>query len=241
MNFKKSYLLWIVDAQNDFFDETYAVHDWTSHKTRMQKPALSVPRSKNIRHNLNLLSSYARNTKNWCTSGSLDTHTEQDVKHFSRWPIHCLKGFAGYFPIVEVDDRDWNEHEKPITRITMEKLSDAALNCHLSHLNLNPLFFEKGERPEDTDPNTCNSCRVNPNVAPAMEIIQPKIIVICGLALGYCVKEARDYFKELGYKVALVTDAIKEFSAEELALYGKWHAEGDVLVHTSDVLEGKLV
>lgn len=140
-----------------------------------------------------------------------------------------------------MDGREWNEFEKPIAKVEMAKLSPEGLAYYRSQLNnFNPLFFEKGERPEDTDPNACNSCRVNPNVGPMLSLIAPKTIVICGLALGYCVKEARDYFKELGYKVALVTDAIKEFSAEELALYGKWHSEGDTLVHLRDVLEGKL-
>jgi nicotinamidase-related amidase len=230
-------LLWIVDTQNDFFDTEYEVYGQASRA----KPALSVPGSKIIRENLGLLSAYTKRTENWCSSGSLDAHTDQDVKHFSRWPVHCLKGYAGYFPIPEVDARDWNEFEKPIARITMKNQSDASLDYYRGLLGLHHLvFFEKGERPEDTDPNACNSCRVNPNVAPMLSLLQPKMIVICGLALGYCVKEARDYFKELGYKVALVTDAIKEFSAEELALYGKWHAEGDILVHTSDVIEGKL-
>jgi len=233
------FLLWIVDAQNDFFDEEYNVYDGTSHTTRKQKPALGVPGSRGIRENLRLLVNYAQNTKDWRISGSLDAHTAQDVKHFSRWPVHCLKGSAGYFPIPEVDNRDWYEVERSIAKIEMGKMLVIALKKYYL-AGKDPLFFEKGERLEDSDPNACNSCRVNPNVAPALEIIQPKVIAICGLALGYCVKEARDYFKELGYKVALVTDAIKEFSAEELALYGKWHADGDVLVHTSDVTAGKL-
>ena len=236
---EKPYVLWVVDAQNDFFDEEYDVYDWTSHVARKQKPALAVPGSKGIRENLGSLVRYAQGAKDWRVLGSLDAHTDKDVKHFSRWPVHCMKGFAGYFPIPEVDDRDWYEIERPIAKVGMEKISDSALRQYYL-AGAGPLFFEKSERPEDTDPNACNSCRVNQNVAPALEVVKPKVVAICGLALGYCVKEARDYFKELGLKVELVTDAIKEFSVDELALYGQWKREGDFLVHTSDVIEGKL-
>lgn len=234
-------LLWVVDTQNDFFDEPYEVFDWTARKSRMQNPTLPVPGSHSIRENLGKLVKYTlANSKEWITSGTLDAHTHQDVNHFSRWPVHCLKGTPGYFPIHEVDNRDWYEHEHPIPRVPMQKLSYKALEATITPIYNEIVFFEKGERAEDNDPDACNSCRVNPNVAPALEIWKPELIVVCGLALGYCLKEARDYFKELGYKVAVVTDASKEFAAEELALYGKWHAEGDKLVHTHDVLNAKL-
>lgn len=93
MSTEKPYLLWIVDAQNDFFDEVYEVYDWTTHKRRLQKPSLSVPDSITIRLNLAILRNHASKKPDWLISGSLDTHTERDVKHFSRWPIHCLKGY----------------------------------------------------------------------------------------------------------------------------------------------------
>lgn len=234
-------LLWIVDTQNDFFDSPYEVWGKGNPRPqhlRLQSPGLAVPDSFTIRENLRELVEYAKVQKTWKLAGSLDSHTHLDVKHFSQWPIHCLKGQPGYFPIPEVDDRLW--YEESIPTVGMQAYTQQELERLIPPLHREIVFFEKGERPDDTDPNACNSCRVNPNVEPALRLMHPDLIVICGLALGYCVKEARNYFKELGYPVALVTDAIKEFSAEELTLYGSWHAEGDKLVHTADVLAGKL-
>lgn len=240
-------VLWNVDAQNDFFDAPF---DDAGEKVswelprfsrpsatkpvsgKIYDPGLAVPGSDYIRPHLQSLHEYAQKTPDWRVMGSMDNHTEADVKHLGKWPKHCMKGTPGQYLIEEI--RTGKEGWIPLEALSADELEKRIRGASGS------VYFEKHERPEDTDPDACNSCRVNPNVAPALTLLQPKVIALTGVALGYCIKEARDYFKELGYKVALVTDAIKEFSADELSLYGTWKEEGDLLVHTSDVLAGRL-
>lgn len=226
-------VIWDVDTQNDFFDSDF------EYEGKVYKPQLGVPGAGSIRSNLKELLTYASSNPNYRIMGSVDAHTDADVKHFAKWPKHCKIGTPGQLKIEETNLENTGY-------VPMEKLSDDRLGDLIYEYQgpyderQGPLYFEKSERKEDLDPDACNSARVNPNVAPILEKLEPKVIAVCGVALGYCVKEAVEYFLELGYKVALVTDAIKEFSADELALYSDWKARGAYLVHTRDVLAGKL-
>jgi len=225
-NGKNGYILWDVDTQNDFFDSKF------TYQGRTYDPKLGVPEAGSIRPNLQKLIHYAITKPGWRVMGTVDAHTEADKKHLSKWPKHCMKDTPGQLKIEETRLED-------TIFIGMEDLSERLLEKYVVE-DKGAVYFEKHERPQDTDPDACNSAAVNPNVAKALKKINPKLITVTGVALGYCVKEAVNYFLDLGYKVALVTDAIKEFSPDELTLYADWKNHGAILVHTRDVLAGKL-
>lgn len=221
------YILWDVDTQNDFFDREF------EYEGKWFKPALPVPESGDIRPNLAKLISNAKIMPGWRIMGSVDAHTEDDVRHIKKWGKHCMKETLGQTKIYETYPAHGAEYI-PAEKIQKEELEE------IIQRKTTPVYFEKHERPQDEDPDACNSVRVNANVEEALKIAKPKVIAVAGVVLGYCVKGAVDYFLDLGYKVALVTDAIKEFSPDELTLYADWKKRGAVLVHTRDVLQGKL-
>lgn len=222
----KTIIVWDVDTQQDFFDSEFVEHE------RVYKPALAVPGAGAMRQNMHDILSYASNREGYRIMGSVDAHTYKDKKHFEKWPVHCRKETPGQLKIPET-------RLAGTKFIPMDALTDEDLEAQVVNYS-GPVYFEKRERPTDTDADACNSCRVNENVAPALEAVEPGVIAVTGVVLGYCVKEAVDYFLELGYKVAIVTDAVKEFAADELALYAGWKNRGVMLLHTRDVLAGKL-
>ncbi|MBI4144098.1 hypothetical protein HY486_02535 [Candidatus Woesearchaeota archaeon] len=224
MRAQKTSILWLTDTINDFFDTRF------SHNGKVYVPGLPVAGSSVIRPNLKQLVTYAWTNPNWKILGGVDAHTT-DVKHFSKWPKHGVKGTPGQMQIEETKLPD--AVYVPIECVSKEKLE--------SIVNFNePVYFEKAERSTDVGADASLSPRVNYNVAPALAMIEPRVIVLAGLVLGYCVKEAKDYFVELGYKIAVVSDAVKEFDKSELALLDSWEKEGVLLVKTEDIMQGKL-
>jgi|GEM_PF-3675490 len=219
------FVLWDVDTQNDFFDTPF------THEGVTYQPSLPVPDARSIRTNLKQLVQYATTHNNWRLLGSVDAHTKDDVRHLAAWGTHCMQGTPGAQKISET--------YLPTTRFVPAK---KLLPEHLERIvtNEQPIYFEKHEWKEDATANDCNSCAANRNVEPALRQLQPKTIALCGVVLGYCVKDAANYFLEKGYRVALITDAIKEFAADELAQYASWKDRGVLLLHTRDILNGTL-
>ncbi|MEK6964430.1 MAG: hypothetical protein AABX70_08480 [Nanoarchaeota archaeon] len=223
---KNPIIVWKVEPINDFFDEPFTQNGM------VYQPKLAVPGSKSIRENLSLVARYAANTPGYRDMGTVDDHTANDIMHVKKWGMHSERGTAGQALIHEVQLPN-TLYIPQTTEVDPKLVAEATLHT-------GPVYFFKHERTEDTDADACNSPRANPNIAATLAEIKPSLILLGGVVLGYCVKDARDYFRELRYRVGHVTDATKEFAADELALYGKWKEEGDLLVHTYDVLVGKL-
>lgn len=229
-------VIWDVDTQNDFFDRWFLQRHETIVSMLMSEPiaqvapALGVPGSHTILENLGVLVNYATSTPGYRLMGSVDAHDGTEA-HCRKWPAHCIKGTTGQEKINETTTRN-------AAYVTMERSQVRALEELVG--SRRPLYFEKTQRPEDPDPDYCNSVRVNPNVERALELVDPKLIAVSGVVLGYCVKSAVEYFLELGYKVAVITDAIKEFDPNELTLYKEWADRGVLLTNTRTVMSGGL-
>ncbi len=226
-------VLWDVDTQNDFFGR-----DFESNGTSY-KPALGIPGSESIRENLRKIIQYTYNNDNWRIMGSVDAHTIKDKLHLAKWPIHCIKGTPGQLKIPET--------QLPETVfIPMKKLEREELEEILEKNKA--VYFEKSELPNAKNADECNSCKVNPNIETMLDLVRPKLIILDGVALDFCVKEAYNYFKSmtsfdqrdsLNYRLGLVTDAIKEFNPEALSLYGRWKTKERILTNTEQVLAGQ--
>lgn len=212
-------VLWVVDAQNDFFDRPYDGG----------QPALAVPGAVDIADNLGKVVQYAWKQPGWYVSGTVDAH-DDDPLHFAKWPKHCVKGTPGQLHIAE-------------TRLQYAVFVPVESGAYVGDLT-EPVFFEKKERSYHTEPDESTSPKCNDNIKPYLERIKPRAIVIAGVVLGFCVKEAVEYFLEMNYAVAVVQDAIKEFAPEELQLYTEWERRGVLLTSTEEVvseaLEAKL-
>ena len=231
-------IIWDVDTQNDFFDvrfeddksEPIGEHPRDHYPIYQEiEPKLPVPDARTVTDNLVKLL-MLEEKPGYRVMGSVDAHVGTE-EHCKKWPAHCIRGTVGQEKIVP-----------PLFRarryISMEHWTNESLDVLVE--SRRALYFEKTQRPEDTDPDYCNSVRVNPNVEYVLEKVNPGMIAVCGVVLGYCVKGAVEYFLDLGYKVAVITDAIKEFDPNELKLYKEWADRGVLLTNTRTVTSGGL-
>jgi nicotinamidase/pyrazinamidase len=138
------------------------------------------------------------------------------------FPPHCLRGSSGQAKIPETALRDPLLIEPdPVDAGDIEKRVREHAGDILFHKHRFDVFS-------------------NPNVAPALEAIDPSEIVIYGVALDVCVHYAVEGL--LAWRpqtrIAAVIDATKAIVADEGdALLRSWRERGVELILTTDALE----
>ncbi len=208
-------IFWDVDTQYDFM---------------MPDGKLYVPEAETIIPNLEKLTRYAR--KNGIPIlGSVDYHSPTDPEISDNpdfretFPPHCLKGEPGQEKI---------EATRPLKPLWID-------STPMEEETLRRLIFEHdGEiifRKQRFDVFS------NPNVIPALNIVQPERIVVYGVALDVCDKYAIEGFLKIGkYDLWLVEDATKPIYKEEAQkLLDEWSKKGVRIVKTSDIVEKEIL
>ncbi len=208
-------IFWDVDTQYDFM---------------MPDGKLYVPEAEQIIPNLERLTRYARE-KGIPILGSVDYHNPDDPEISDNpdfretFPPHCLKGDPGQEKIDAT--RPLNPLWIDSTPMDVEQLRKLIQN------HQGEIIFRKQRFDVFT----------NPNVVPALEIIQPERIVVYGVALDVCDKFAIEGFLKLGkYQIWLVEDATKPIYKEEAArLLEQWSKKGVKIVQTTDIVEKEVL
>ncbi len=208
-------IFWDVDTQYDFM---------------MKDGKLYVPNAEEIIPNLEKLYNYARKNEIQII-GSADYHTLQDEEisdnpdYLNTFPPHCLQNTSGWERI---------DATKPLNPLYID-------SSPLSREELEKMIRDhKGEiifRKQKFDVFS------NPNVDPVLEIINPKEIVVFGVALDVCDAYAIEGFLKRGkYKIYLVEDAAKPIYEERgKQLIEKWKTEGVEIIKTDDIVEKNIL
>ncbi|MGB9772978.1 MAG: cysteine hydrolase family protein [Bacteroidota bacterium] len=204
-------IFWDVDTQIDF-----VMHDGK----------LAVPEAEEIISNLARLTDFAR-AKGIPLLGSVDYHSLDDPEISSNpdfretYPPHCLKGTPGQAKIPATAPRNplWIESQS----YDMKELQ-AMVSSHTGEIIFRKQRFDVFS---------------NPNVDAVLSVIDPKVIVVYGVALDVCDAYAIEGFLQRGkYSVYLVEDATKPIRKDEgEALKRSWAERGVTIVQTSDVVE----
>ncbi|MCP2520082.1 cysteine hydrolase [Candidatus Aminicenantes bacterium AC-708-M15] len=146
---------------------------------------------------------------------SVDAHMENDPE-FEKFPPHCIKGKPGYEKIPETRVQDYEIIENKPMEIEVSPGKEIIIEKQAFSL------FE------------------NINTENILKKIGRTIAVIFGVATEYCVRASALGFLERGYKVFIVTDAIKEISKEEgEKALEELKNKGAKLITTDQILKGK--
>ena len=205
-------IFWDVDTQRDFMEP---------------EGSLYIPGSENIRENLGKLTQYARLNKIRIL-GSVDYHTERDPEidkenpdYKDTFPPHCMKDDPMQEKIMETrsDLTLW---------IDLDKYKDEKIEKIVN--GIGPIIFRKNELDVFS----------NPNIYPILDSIQPKNIVVYGLAIDFCVKMAIEgLLKQDKYNLYLVIDAIEGIDENNSKnLVEEWVEKGVKTVTTEAILQG---
>jgi nicotinamidase/pyrazinamidase len=154
--------------------------------------------------------------------GSVDAHTADDPE-FTTYPEHCVRGTPGQQLIPEA--------EVPrALYVRKEAYTPQQLDAIAAYRD-GPTTLEKQHPDVFTNPNTDE----------LLNRLKPKVVALYGVCTDICVNAAAEGFLQRGYTVAVVTDAIKEYSADAAkACKASWAGKGAHFMSTQDVLEGGL-
>lgn len=206
-------VFWDVDTQYDFI--------YPDGKLYVQGAEEIIP-------NLERLTRYAQENAVQII-GSVDYHSLEDEEiaedpdFNDTFPPHCMTGTAGQTKI------DATRPQNPLWIDYAEQGSDLEQKVR-SHRG--EIFFQK--RRFDVFSN--------PNVDRVLRVVRPSRIVLYGVTLDICDAYAVEGLLERGYRVHLVTDAVKPINEEKgLTLMARWNAKGVEMVKTVDVVEGDLL
>ncbi len=148
---------------------------------------------------------------------SADSHPEDDLE-FKQFPPHCLTGSAGNRKIKET-----YLPNAVVLRYFEEKTG-------FDPDELNGVIFTK---------NTFDVFS-NPHVEELLKEINPRKIILYGVATDYCVKAAAESLLERGYNVSIVEDAIKAVDEEQgKTVLENLQKAGASIIKTQDVLQIK--
>jgi len=208
-------IFWDVDTQRDFMEPAGSLY---------------VPGAENIRENLGKLTQYARLNKIRIL-GSVDYHSDMDSEivtenpdYKDTFPPHCMKDDPMQEKIMETrsDMTIWVDPEK----YQKDKIEEIVNG-------IGPIFFRKNEFDAFS----------NPNIYPVLNTIQPKKIVVYGVAIDFCVKMAIEgLLKPDKYSLYLVIDAIEGIDEENSKnLVESWVEKGVKSITTEAILQGSLV
>jgi len=177
------------------------------------KGSLYVPDAETIIENIRKLFSYAKELKIKILS-SVDAHKVDDPE-FKFFPVHCVKNTPGSQKIEASTCKD---------NIVIGNVEQ---NITESMLNHEQIIIEKQS----------HGFFDNKNSDKVIEGLEASNYVVFGVAADYCVKEAVLGLLKCGYKVTLVTDAIKATTqdGEKEAIKEMKHA-GTFFTNTEDVI-----
>jgi len=203
-------IFWDVDTQVDFM---------------MHVGKLSVPGAEEIIPNLSRLTSFARE-KSVPIFGSVDYHSMKDPEISENadfretFPPHCLQGTPGQEKIPASAPKNplWIE-STPYNPAELKKM----IESHGGEVIFRKQRFDVFS---------------NRNVDAVLSVIDPKAIVVYGVALDVCDAHAIEGFLKRGkYTVYLVEDAAKAIRPEEGETLKKdWISRGVKVVRTDDVV-----
>ncbi|CUT02626.1 cysteine hydrolase family protein [Candidatus Kryptobacter tengchongensis] len=212
---RKELIFWDVDTQYDFM---------------LKDGNLYVPNAEEIIPNLEKLYNYAR--KNGIQiMGSADYHTLQDEEisenpdYLNTFPPHCLQNTPGWERI---------DATKPLNPLYIDSHPYSKDELKLMIQNhTGEIIFRKQKFDVFS----------NPNVDPVLDLINPKEIVVFGVALDVCDAYAIEGFlKRKKYKIYLVEDAVKPIYEDRgKQLIEKWRSEGVEIVKTDDIVEKNIL
>ncbi len=153
--------------------------------------ALYMPGAEKIVSNIAALNRYAA-ARSIPVVSTMDAHTENDPE-FRVWPPHCVAGTAG--------------QQKPAA-ILLEKRVIVSNHAGLPDISgAQQVIVEK----QSVD------CFSNPNLDLVLHQLAAERCVVYGVATEICVKNMISGLLNLGCKIELVTDAIKEIDPEAAA------------------------
>lgn len=212
---RKELIFWDVDTQYDFM---------------MKDGKLYVPNAEEIIPNLEKLYDYARKNEIQIM-GSADYHTLQDEEisdnpdYLNTFPPHCLQDTPGWERI---------DATKPLNPLYIDSQTypkdelERMIQNHVGEIIFRKQKFDVFS---------------NPNVDPVLEIINPKQIVVFGVALDVCDAYAIEGFlNRKKYKIYLVEDAVKPIYEDRgRQLIEKWKSEGVEIVKTEDIVEKNIL
>ncbi|MFW9852720.1 MAG: cysteine hydrolase family protein [Candidatus Thorarchaeota archaeon] len=208
-------IFWDVDTQRDFMEP---------------EGSLYVPGAEKIKENLGKLTQYARLNKIRIL-GSVDFHSDTDPEierenpdYKETFPPHCMKDDPMQEKIMETrsDITLWIDTDK-----YKEDRIEEIVN------GIGPIIFRKTELDAFS----------NPNIIPILDSLQPKNIVVYGVAIDFCVKMAIEgLLKRDKYSIYLVIDAIEGIDEEKSKiLIEEWVDKGVNAVTTEAVLQGSFM
>lgn len=177
---------------------------------------LYVPGAERLRPNLKRLTEYAA-ASGILVVGDVDVHQEDDPE-FQQYPPHCLAGTPGAEKIPEtILPRQY--------RIPNRKV---ALPADL--LAYQQIMLEKQTLDVFDNPNTEDVLRL---LGPEREVVLYGVVTEC------CVHLAAKGLLERGYRVAVITDAIRQWDeARGKATLEMVRGLGGRLVTTDEILKG---
>ncbi len=174
---------------------------------------LYVPDAEDIIDNIKKLFDYAKEHKTKILS-STDAHTVDDPE-FKLFPPHCVKGTSGNQKIEASTCKD---------NILIENIEQDITEFMLDH---EQTIIEK--QSHDIFDNT--------NIDKVIVQLDASDYVVFGVATDYCVKFAVLGLLRRGYKVTLVTDAVKATTQEgEEKSLNEMKNAGAVFTTTKDVV-----
>lgn len=201
-------IFWNVDTQKDFMDKNGSLY---------------VPNAESIKPELDLLTDLAYdfeikivNTMDCHTSESKEFSNNPDFK--TTFPPHCVEGSYGICLIPEV-----RLHRKTCVIRTETSLSRNEVKIRTAK----DIAITKDQ---------FDVFAGNPNTEKVLEILNPKIVVVYGVATNVCVDYAVKGLLNFGCQVIVIEDAIKEIPGCDLdSIYDGWEQHGVLFLNT-DVL-----
>lgn len=140
---------------------------------------------------------------------SVDAHAEDDPE-FKQWPPHCVVGTQGQQKIAAT------LLTKPLT-LSVERGALDLMRDQVSAAK--QIIVEK----QTLDVFS------NPNLRGLLNLLKPERVVLYGVVTELCVECAAMGLLRLGYKVEIVTDAVKELNAEQGAqMLARFTSQGGV-------------
>ncbi len=176
--------------------------------------SLYVSGAEDIIENIKKLFSYAKEFKIKILS-STDMHTVNDPE-FNSFPIHCIKKTPGSQKIEASTCKD---------NFVIENVKQDITESMLNH---EQIIIEKQS----------HGLFDNKNSGKVIVELDASDYVVFGVATDYCVKEAVLGLLERGYKVTLVTDAIKATTQEGgIEALKEMKDAGAVFTTTEDIIK----
>ncbi len=200
-------LFWNVDTQRDFINKDGALY---------------IPGAEKIKPTLQYLTSLAKKF-NLSIVNTLDFHKLTDAEISTNpnfkttFPIHCKEGTEGVYLIPETDVKNGD--------FTVVRNLQPFFEMDIWRFR-NILIFK----------NKFDVFTGNEHTLKVLKGINPKIVVVYGVATDVCVDFAVKGLLNFGCQVIVVEDGIKELpNADVEAIYNGWEQHG-VIIWNVDVL-----